>query len=346
MLRGCSAQMIVTLREQMPKSATVLEEKVKALNQTDEAAAAAEAEVQEMYQRVVGITELLGPRAGEDNEDGEDGEPWVCWVVKMAQMQPQPWLEFVDEQGELYHARLDTETNHLTTRASPYDWASIDEVETQLHWYYRLHPTEAKPGGPKPAGPGGAVTDSVVKRGESTLSSFSTRAGGSSSSASALRRSTLSMRAGASVSGGVKPIRCLWYNRFHEKQVAEWLRRACRQRLFCGDTPLVDSGKHMKYIERLQARCAARCLTGCGNDDNAACASVAAFCGRLRSGLLCPRQAYPRRDGLRPGASPGRAGHRGADHDVQHSRDEGDRRRQVGAGAPAAQDCREPVGRC
>ena len=45
--------------------------------------------------------------------------------------------------GACYYQRFGVGSDEVTA-SSPYDWASLEEITMQLHWYYRLHePTGA-----------------------------------------------------------------------------------------------------------------------------------------------------------------------------------------------------------
>ena len=141
-------EMVVKLREDLPNVKTRTAENIQKLADGDTAALSLDEEEARMFQRVVGITELLVPKQhGGESEQADGAEApatWSCWPVRLMRMYKRPWMDFVSTEGEIYYTLLnkDDETaDYERTYSTPFDWATLDEVTTQLHWYYRLHPT-------------------------------------------------------------------------------------------------------------------------------------------------------------------------------------------------------------
>jgi hypothetical protein len=169
--------------------------------------------------------------------------------------------------------------------ASPYDWASLEEITMQLHWYYRLHEST-----------GGAASEArekVIRKNlrkaprasplssydpakkeelppsESGAHNWSRKAQASSQRTGELavpkhevvprsERSYYSTepstKAERKSSKQKMHARCIWMHRSSDKDIDSWLQQSVRQGHFHMDAPLLDKGRYGKYIERLQMR--------------------------------------------------------------------------------------------
>ena len=232
------------------------------------------------FQRVVGLVDLLGPAPGS-----EESENWKGWPKQIAGTHPQAWVALVQPNGASYYQRFGAESEQ-TTAGSPYDWASLEEVTMQLHWYYRLHESIGSAGGAEarervvrkksrraphvsPLSSYDPAKREELPPSESGAHHWSRKAQAPTQRTGELavpkhevvprsERSYYSTepltKAERQGSKQKMHARCVWMHRSSDKDIDSWLQQSVRQGHFHADTPLMDKGKYGKYIERLQTR--------------------------------------------------------------------------------------------